>query len=306
MDIYVITTSINGTMLMSPQEISRSDKRLTLLKRLDGISLHTFRAIAHIGMYRVGGDDLYTALRHHSPAVPDVHCLVVAVLTGIAYALDCVRLYMRYHNAERETWFEYAFYFRRLCIMIARVPSNVTLLLMMSIPTKLCQDLIRTAMAVDGSSPHETQYYYTVFWQHLNTGRRWYNAAMPAYFLAAVSRIPISVYSMINLDVRRRPGWQTTFMFLYAACDTVKMVFWLQPAIAIRRNHGVLMRATVASSCHQTEEATMLATMMATLHPFAGLKMLGFLVSWRMVTHFVTFASVIWTCLGLLTDAKRS
>merc|ERR1739847_195067 len=106
---------------------------------------------------------------------------------------------------------------RRFGIIAVRSASAVSLFMMMSIPTKLCQDLIHTAMAVDVSDFEEAQRRYCLFWQHSNTGRRWYNAVMAAPFLVAVGRTPIGLYILVNLQLESQ-NIDKLYGFVFTVC----------------------------------------------------------------------------------------
>jgi len=173
---------------------------------------------------------------------------------------------------------------------------------MMSVPTNLCQDLVRVVIALDNEDTVESFRLYSIFWRRLRIARRWYNYIMTPHFLIALFHLPIAAYLFFMIRARDTVDWtnyEVWFLVAYTVVDVLQMVCWIYPAMTIRSNHAVALVAAVGQAGLPTSSgvARELATMMASLHPIVGLKFLGAIITWRLVAAVATIASAL---LGIL------
>lgn len=291
LDLFVVVTSARGAV----EGVSR------LLHYFSSLARHVLIGVAHLGMYYVGGKPLSASLRTQEFLLPNLRPLVFAMLSAVEEALDLTLLYRRWHYVHDADAVE----FKRICIMFQRLPAALSVIAIASFPEKLRQDLVRTQMALEAGNLPLAQRLYAGFWTDFRHGRNWYNVVATAHFIIAVGRIPIGIYMLSHwalIDLRK---FEVSCLYAYALIDAFQMMLWIMPAIALRRTHGKVMRAAVEAASQQTEHATEFATMLATLHPLVGMKMLGLLVTWRLVTQVTTVASLALTGLRLMLGEEQ-
>jgi len=305
LDIFVVLTTLHGSFAGPEKTLGFSQ-----LRYVHSVIRHVLILAAHLGMYCVGGSDLSDYLWTPRFSFPHAHFAVLVVFAAMAFCLDLTLLYSRYAGEDsRPTDFAHGLSvvtIRRLIVMLERLPSAFSLLIMTALPQKLCRDLKRTLEAIEAKDIATAQHLYCAFWQQLRLGRTWYNAIATAHFLSAVCRIPVGVYIVTHWYVVQTNTLEVFCLLAYTAIDTFQMIVWIHPAIHIREKHGRVMRAAVEAASCQTKSSTAFATMVASLHPLVGLKMLGFIVSGRLVAQVTTIASLVLTGLRHMLEGKES
>lgn len=299
---FIITISLDIFVVVTTAQAGFSDFKL--LYYVSSVLRHVLILVAHLGMYCVGGNQLSVVLGRPDFLLRRPHFMVLAILTAMEYALDLYLLYVRLSCGGCLDDLAHAANVLaiRSSVMLERLPSVLSLMVVASLAEKLCQNLVFTRQAFEAGDVRLAQRLYCDFWKELRMGRRWYNAVATAHFLIAVGRIPVAFYIFSHWRVVELSSSEVSNLLAYSAIDMVQMMVWIKPAILTRRQHGRVMRASVEAASQQAGRATALATMIATLHPLVGLKMFGFLVTWRLVTQVATLASLAYTGLRYLLE----
>jgi hypothetical protein len=255
--------------------------------------------MAHVGMYFVGGK--YLCMWRPEIALPCAHLSALAVFAAITLGLDLMILYLVVFipNMAHDAGFAII---RRLCMILQRLPITLSLMVMTILPYRLCHDLSCTLQAVEARDTSEAQRLYCAFWEQLRRARHWYNAVATAHFVIDTARMPVGFYILTHwTDVQSYPLF-VYFIFAYTALGGLEMLVWIMPAFLIRKAHGQVLRGAIVAAGQQDRIATTFATMVGSLHPKVGLKMMGFLVSWRLMAQIQLLAALVTAGLRFLLE----
>lgn len=276
------------------------------LEHVDSLARHCLLSLAHVFMYTLGGSNLTEAFRAADFRILPFQMVLLGICLVVYWVCDVVLMH-HLLQAGVSVWSLEAL--RRFLIVIGRLPTAVAVILMMGIPKAICQDLVQVDKYLEHANIPEAQRIYCIFWKHLRTARRWYNAIMTPNFLAAIARLPVGCYALIHKDDlitgdNYDEQFEIVFLVFRSALDIAQLLIWVQPAIQIRMNHGVVLSLAVEKAGQQTPKARELATMMASLHPLVGLKFLGFIVTWRLVTQVATLVPFLLAALTFYLKRK--
>lgn len=258
---------------------------------------------AHIGMYWIGGSDLAASMCRSDFSVPFGHAKALLVLVALEYAVDIWLVYLCFIAFHIEDG-PFSLVFRRLIIMVQRIPVSLALIAMMSFPRQLQQFELSILSAIDSERIDEAQRVYGLFWRHLRIGRRWYNVTMSALFLSAITRLPFALYAYWHYEDVNHRKYDVLNLCLYSGLETLCMIVWVEPAISVRRYHGMILRSAVCASGSgdRRAKASGFANMVGSLHGMVGLKMLDCRVTWRIAPRLYTIVSFILLCLHIILD----
>lgn len=301
---FMITIALDLLVVVTAAQGGLSGSKWTEAKLLYFMSSMLWQILtlsAHLGMYCVGGKQLSLSLQTYVFFLPHAHFLILAIFASLQYLLDLTLLYA----AVSALGFANVVVIRRVCIMLQRLPDVLSKMVVCSLPEKLCQDLVHIRRAIDAGDLFGAQCLYCAFWRDLRIARSWYNMVATSYFIISIIRIPIVIYVFSHwIEHYEGREFEMNCLFAGTAIDAMQMTVWIKPAIDIRRLHSRIMRASVEAARQRTESNTAFATMVASLHPLVGMKMLGFLVTWRLVTQVTAFITLALTGLRLLLERE--